>query len=68
MALTKKPAVWGGGPRVEIECVAASNCPENKAPAIDIQDRRTLWLERRYRLAPAMAATVAALCFVGARP
>jgi hypothetical protein len=55
------------GARVKLDCWAAPSVPENKAPAIDIQDRRALWLERRYRLAPALAATIAELVFAEAR-
>jgi hypothetical protein len=61
-----KPAVWGGRPRVKLDCWAAPSVPENKAATVDIQAPRARWLAQRYRLAPTMAATIAELAFVEA--
>ncbi len=62
MALAKNPAS-GAADRVGNCFVVTTIRSHNNASDLEIQDRRSAWLARRYRLAPSMAAAVAALHF-----
>jgi hypothetical protein len=59
----ENPPAATGGSGIYCDRLAALHVPEIAQAPTEIQNRRTLWLARRYQLGPITAAAVAALAF-----
>jgi hypothetical protein len=65
---TAKAATARGGSDLQTERLGSKLNSQSIPSKPDLQEHRTIWIARRFRLAPTMAATVADLYFLeGAR-